>query len=348
LKYDIESYLLANGIAEKSILNYESYSYRRSCPVVEAGCMIGANNEILACCGATTSPRANYLNEDSNEKIMERVMALRNSVIADISTNNDPESCQVCNLIKARNYSDTFKIRTLVLAPWGGCQFRCCYCNYKPGSRVIEKKQIKKMLDFLEYLESKGCLDETELITVTGGEITVNPFRDKFFEKISKYYCVFFSNAELYSETIAESLSRGRCSLTISVDAGTRQTFAAVRGRDCFSKVRENILKYANYSNGENLQLKYIIIPGSNDTSEEAVGFAQLAIEANAMVILSRDCHNTDDFDKNIASALNTISAIKTKCESAGLVVTNQLNSFYEKTKYEKAINELFNHKKDE
>ena len=62
----------------------------------------------------------------------------------------------------------------------------------------------------------------------------------------------------------------------MSLDSGTRKTFAQIKGVDCFDKVKNNIRKYSK--NGR-VVLKYIILPNVNDNIDDIKGFLSFAKE---------------------------------------------------------------------
>ena len=86
---------------------------------------------------------------------------------------------------------------------------------------------------------------------------------DKFTPKSNHV----FSNAIKYSLAIEKSLREGRVTLTVSLDAGTSATFVAVRGRNRFFEVLENLTKYSR-AGGDRVIIKYILTEENSSSSE--------------------------------------------------------------------------------
>jgi molybdenum cofactor biosynthesis enzyme MoaA len=78
---------------------------------------------------------------------------------------------------------------------------------------------------------------------------------------------------------------RGR--LYISIDAGTRSTYARVKGIDFFDKIRGNLMKYSKAVGFSPYEIKYIFIPEVNDSIADVDGFVALceSVCANHVLI---------------------------------------------------------------
>jgi hypothetical protein len=68
----------------------------------------------------------------------------------------------------------------------------------------------------------------------------------------------------------------------VSLDAGTRETFAKIKGLDLFDKVCDNLVRYS--SKGP-VRLKYIILPGLNDNEADIDGFVALCVRLKATAV---------------------------------------------------------------
>jgi molybdenum cofactor biosynthesis enzyme MoaA len=75
-----------------------------------------------------------------------------------------------------------------------------------------------------------------------------------------------------------------------SLDAGTRESYTKIKGKDVFDTVVENIRRYA--ANSGNIQLKYIVMP-ENCNDDDLNGFLAICGEIKPMKIrISCDIHN--------------------------------------------------------
>jgi hypothetical protein len=78
-----------------------------------------------------------------------------------------------------------------------------------------------------------------------------------FTHKLKPKSNKLFTNEIIYSPLIEEYLKNGQLTITISTDAGTKETFKKVRGVDAFEKVFSNIRKYYDAAGG-GVIIKYI------------------------------------------------------------------------------------------
>ncbi len=114
-------------------------------------------------------------------------------------------------------------------------------------------------------------------------------------QAVRPYPNVFFSNAIVFNHTIAEILDRGLSYIYVSMDAGTPETFAKIKGIDAFKQVCGNLKEYSRHGP---IELKYIVLPGINDTQADAKGFVELCKDVNAQnVMLSRNYHGWAEID---------------------------------------------------
>jgi wyosine [tRNA(Phe)-imidazoG37] synthetase (radical SAM superfamily) len=124
------------------------------------------------------------------------------------------------------------------------------------------------------------------LVTLSLGEHTIAKNHEEILRHLGKYPLIIFSNAYVWSEPTAEALAGGNAWLRVSVDAGTRETFAKIKGVDGFDRVCDNLEKYAKHGT---LVLKYIVFPELNDDDANMHGFTKLVDRLNAKANLSRD-----------------------------------------------------------
>lgn len=159
--------------------------------------------------------------------------------------------------------------------------------------------------EVMDYFERRNLIHTDAVIEIGPGEICVNPHRDEIFDVVRNYYTAIFTNAGIYSERIAEQIENGNIlQLLVSIDAGTRETFQRVKGADAFESVRENLKKYRRL--GASIDIKFIFLPGVNDTEEDVDGFVALAKEVGVREIgISRNFE--DGFSSLQKHTLNMI-----------------------------------------
>lgn len=174
------------------------------------------------------------------------------------------------------------------------CNFKCTYCNVKEN--MTEKRLKTNLIDTLKKFEqyAGGTIKN---IVLASGEISVSPYRDEVFDiiKRNRWNVHVFTNASVYAQGLAELLQMGQAKLQVSMDAGTKETFAKIKGLNFWNQVTENLKKYAEHCISNQIELKYILIPGINDKKEDVDGFIKLAKELRANIYLSSDMNVMND-----------------------------------------------------
>jgi len=102
----------------------------------------------------------------------------------------------------------------------------------------------------------------------------------------SKWKIELLSNMSLYKEKLAALMESGRIVLLLtSLDAGTRETFKAIKRVDMFDRVVENLKKYPVHKT--RLMLKYIFLEGVNDNEADVDGYYEIVKEVGGIISLS-------------------------------------------------------------
>ena len=83
-----------------------------------------------------------------------------------------------------------------------------------------------------------------------------------------------------YSKTLADALRENCASLVISPDCGSKEMYLKIKRVKAFDIVWENIKKYSDYSNNNSVKVKYIVIPGVNDTKDEIDKFFNCVLKS--------------------------------------------------------------------
>lgn len=136
----------------------------------------------------------------------------------------------------------------------------------------------------LERLQREDLLGKHCTVLFSGGEITINPYKTRIYETLSRVFrqmpempLVVFSNCFLYNQELADLLALNKDSfLQCDLDAGTPESYIKVKGFHKFDAVRENLKKYARSTT---VRLKYIVLPGWNDSPEDYEGIVRFLKE---------------------------------------------------------------------
>jgi len=210
--------------------------------------------------------------------------------------------CLGCPSVKEGVWRTDRRIRQLSIAFRSICNFKCSYCNATLGTFDGLFETTEEMLIFLRFAKENNIIEDNTVIRFESGEISIHPLKNKILTELQDNPCWIFSNLGTYDKEIGKFISKSKNRLYPSIDAGTRQTFAKIKGVDVFDKVCDNLAKYS--MNGL-VHLKYIFLPDVNDNDADVDGFIDLCERLNIkQVDIVRDVTNI------IAFSVHTINAI--------------------------------------
>jgi len=197
--------------------------------------------------------------------------------------------CNGCKSLKKDFYRVDKKIRKLVIGYYSPCQLSCtyCYANALPEDKNNAVFRRIKLTALVEQLESLNLIAGDALIACAAGEITIAPYKKEVYTLGQKYRLYAATNAVIFDQELATIVARNSSTISVSPDAGTRETYKLIKGLDAFEEVWGNIEKYI--SNGVLVSVKYIFLPeNSNDADVE--GFIQKIVSVGVKhIILSSE-----------------------------------------------------------
>jgi len=291
------------GIDRSRIVNFEVCNRYISCWQLEMfmwySCVSGPESLFFCCSefGKNSSPQV-PVDYDALGETMKKFFAVRDEIIGQLNSPMNAavsNSCFGCRNIKEGLWRSNRRIHILNIMHRSICNFKCSYCNASSALISESSVDVEKMLSFLRFVKEKQIIDSDTEIHLTSGEILVHPLRDKILDEVQSNPCIIYTNASAYNEKVGQILRGGRSRLYPSIDAGTRDTFARIKGVDLFDTVCENL---ARYSLDGFVHLKYIILPGLNDNEADVDGFVDLCSRINARAVdITRDTNKISPFE---------------------------------------------------
>lgn len=186
----------------------------------------------------------------------------------------DLPACEGCYNLREEDWDEEDYISYINFDHWSQCNSNCIYC----GVQANKPKTKNNILGAIKELIKLGKFKNNGEITFQGGEPTVlkefEPLLNLFIKAGSKVR--IHSSGILFSRAIREGLKKGAVTVVISPDSAYKETYKTVKRVDKFNKVWDNIKHYRKNLKPEMQELvkvKYIIIPGINDTFEEITEF---------------------------------------------------------------------------
>lgn len=267
-----------------------------SCWDIEHNIISYENSWSLCCADLTLNsfPVARFPKDASPQEKVQAFVKLREDTKAALAAGR-PCACTGCKNLAV--FSGSMKQESaaelLVFQHTSLCNLKCFYCI---GVNKEAPFNVPSRMEVIAELEREGLINpEKTKIDLSSGEISIHSKRQEILTGLRKYRLCILSNCVVYDESIAEAKIFEGGYIDCSVDAGTKETYAKIKGVDCFDKVCANLRKYAEKGS---ILLKYIFLPGINDNDPDFDGFVRLAVEIKPMrVRLSRDMKCFTQFD---------------------------------------------------
>ena len=272
-RHQIIGELTENSIISKEhIINFVPVEKRKGCNLLENRALYFDGWLQFCVCEDTAPKILKYTNEKAKE-----FMELQEFHSKAIAVDSKNTSCYDCGTIKEDYYPVDRQLTSFNYCNPHICNFRCVYCfsvgldvNRPKKDADIELGELMK-----PYLDN-GWLDENyELILSTAGEPTIHPKRADYYNAFNGYVMVVNTNGSVFDEDLFALMNEKKVYVQISIDSGTKETFISVKGVDCFERVVKNISMYNEAKIGM-VMLKYIFIPGLNDSDEDLRGFLEI------------------------------------------------------------------------
>ncbi len=173
---------------------------------------IDSDPKVLSFCCENIPSRPGIPLTDDAEESLERFIGLRNLLLAQGFRTPDKTrfGCEGCS----NYYEDEWSINPFIgyvniSAYPAPCQCKCCYCEAQKWDDSLEvKKAYVHLFDFLELADSSGAIDPDAVWQISTGEITIYPFKKRILNLVKNKTSVFYTNAFIYDEQIAQNLHK--------------------------------------------------------------------------------------------------------------------------------------------
>jgi sulfatase maturation enzyme AslB (radical SAM superfamily) len=191
------------------------------------------------------------------------------------------------------------------------CNLSCRYCQVSNKVKAIEYDYR----DLLNHALNNGYFEKQFYYSWGGfGEPVLNDAFEEIMGRLIERRAIglIYTNAVKYSELISEGLRAGLLTIEPSIDAGTRSTYALVRGADKFDTIWKNIRKYIKANAGRVLP-KYVVTE-MNCEQKDIVGFIDQCLDAGIeAVCISKDFYEENVNQKVMAAVKSMVQYAKDK-----------------------------------
>ena len=217
---------------------------------------------------------------------IKEVLAARQKIIEENQTTQHHPNCRECPyLIKGEWSRSKYPVQWLGISSWLGCNLKCNYCWLEWADWSPRRQENKKPLrpydvneSINQLLEGKYLAPDAVIDWGGGGEPSLMPGFDKTLKLLSEHGTTqwLHTNATRLPAGICDqTIDATRISILCSVDAGSRQGYQKVKGKDLYELVWQNLKAYA--SAGATVNVKYIM-QSINCSKQELRGFVKKVI----------------------------------------------------------------------
>lgn len=320
-KFACRDYLISTGIPAERIkfAGKDNADYKFGCEFLYEKISITPLS-VMTCpdqfFGKRSSFNVLYSDRDTLKSALEENLRRRNEAVQALADNEKPP-CGSCQHLRWGRFPEkpaVFRVSFSGAFDGEHCNLSCCYCNMqkhtKPSMRLIDA--MRAMGEFFQGVKLN--------INFTTGEFFIKRDCDEILEfcRTRDYLVNFTTNGSVYRDAVAELAASGNIDhMNISLDSGTPETYAKIKGVDCFGRTVGNLEKYHELHIP--LVLKYILLEGINDNTADIDAFFRIAGRLEASVAIS-----TNQYVKNSRlkpESMDLIERLIHKCRSSGLTV---------------------------
>ena len=254
----------------------------KTCPWLEHGIVFDHCNIVRNCSHfnpATGGRPVIYDNYHGEIFNWDKFWALKESYRQNAKNNELPSQCIDCMCLYEKEYDENQQVNEkyidrILLTPWVECNSRCMYCSAPTEQFVLDNTKAFKVLPVMKDFVENNVFSQGVSNDFAGGEPTIYPEFDKLLDLfVSKGFkdIVVHTNAIRFSRSIEKAIKKMGLKLLISVDSATKEMHEKIKGVKTYDAVWKSIKKYAKAQKDDKslVRLKYIILPGVNDSQEE-------------------------------------------------------------------------------
>ena len=187
-----------------------------------------------------------------------------------------PEFCKGCYHLRIKNVDKVYRflepIRYISIGGSKYCNLRCEHCFFIRDNEDIKDTDISKVINFLYQLKSKGHLSEFKALRLANGEPSIIKDDIKLAD-----YCIensipveIYTNGAKVPKTFVDGVNKGLFRIILSPDAGSREVYKKIKGKDYFETTWFNIKKYVEETSG-NVEVKFILEKGNIDDVDNMI-----------------------------------------------------------------------------
>ncbi len=262
---------IERSVPPERIINYQPVEQRTTCVRFAQNWMVTDHG--YYCCCMENMPVFPHDSSDVGKSV-ETLEQVRNGLIdGEIPI---PEQCINCIHHKKSFLYVSRRLNSINFSFQGWCNYKCGYCS----AHQPERKNYNANFYLEEYLtemERRSIVNDIFSVLFATGEPTLNEKRFPLYKHCEEksYFLDIFSNCSVFDRNLFDLAGRSPVIIRKSFDAGTPETYARIKGVNCYGKMVDNVNQYLSAPYLV-LNPKYLFEPGINDNEKDILNFVHL------------------------------------------------------------------------
>lgn len=267
--------LFERGVSESRIINYQPVEKKKTCALFAHNWIV-EYRRFVCCCIEEYKPRFDNKKLDPHEGL-EYLDATRKGLID--GRIPLPEGCRTCFNNKESYILKSRKLNSFDFSFRGWCNYKCDYCssNHPDIQGYNDRFSLE---EYLEELEKRKMSNDIFSVLYAVRESCLNEKRFGLYDYCGEkqYFLDVFINCSVFDKSLFELAHRSPVIIRKSLDAGTPETYARIKGVDFYKKATENMRHYLE-APFLSLNPKYLFVPNINDNEKDIENFVQFCCE---------------------------------------------------------------------
>lgn len=248
---------------------------------------LAINPDNINFCCSPYDNKLQYLNNYNGELIdIEDYKRRRSYYLEMFKSGNIPEPCKNCSYVEEHDWDEQIGFKFISISSRTKCSCDCIYCvqskGYPDVKKALNERECWDVKPVIKELYDENLILKDCIYIIGGGEPTEFPEGEleylAYVGLLTEVQVVILTNAIIYNDSISKVISVAPSELKVSVDAGTKATYEKIKRVKAFDTVWKNLAKYVkavgNNRRGR-VQIKYILLPGINDSMSEIKAFTE-------------------------------------------------------------------------
>ncbi|MDE5879971.1 MAG: hypothetical protein K2G99_08175 [Desulfovibrio sp.] len=237
----------------------------KSCTLIRDGFNFYRSGKITACC-TRVDPELELAHIDDPD-LPAKILAAQTRLRMRHKLGDAPAVCRTCPSFGAYDW-DSYPARgaftQISLNHFKKCNLKCVHCGYRRQDDSEHDTPHEKVFAAIKNCIAAGILVPKPYLEVGGGEPSLaRGIKDIMQHALENgWQGLINSNGAKFSQVFANGVNAGLFALLLTPDAGSRETYARIKGVDNFDNAWRNIGRYMAATAGKAI-VKFILEEGN-------------------------------------------------------------------------------------